>query len=128
MRRSRRWIWAAVVVIAVLGLGFLIAPDLEWATPFSVPSHFTYRGLEYGSEPPFYPEPTCVEQLPERLRRGYLPAHRIGTIAGFFTSSKPILQPKEPGWTAEQVAPHPVRLLVPDGDCLRIYMETADLG
>ena len=132
MKPSRRWVWACVAVVALVisvgGLGFALAPSLGWATPLSFPSQFTYRGLEYGNGLPFWPGPKCVQQLPRSQRRGILPSRRIGSIFGYFTSSLPILQPRDPGWTSESVGPHPVRLLVRDGGCLRIYMELADLG
>ena len=126
----KRWAWlvaaCSVLLLGVGGLGFAFAPSFGWATPFSGSSHFWYRGLEYRSDN--WGEPDRVQQLPIRQRSSFLPRLRVGSVFGYFTSSEPIFQPRDPGWTSETRSPHPVRLLVRDGRCLRISMETADLG
>jgi hypothetical protein len=110
----------AVLLAAFAGLGFSVAPHYGWATPFSLSPSFTYRGLAYFRQ-------DCVNRLPKSQQWPRLPARRIGSIFGYFTSSKPILLPSRPGYATGQ-PPHPVNLLVRDGSCLRDYMETADLG
>ena len=70
-----------------------VALATVWATPFSTPSHFSYRGLEYSSNS--WGEPGCVRQLPILQRSSFLPRLGVGSIFGYLTSSKPILQPTD---------------------------------
>jgi hypothetical protein len=98
---------AVVIVAALAGLGFVAAPQIGWATPFSVPQQFRYRGLLY-------------------FRQSYCkppPGRQVGSLFGYFTSSRPIFLGG--GHTPDG---HPVNLLLHEGSCFRDYMETADLG
>ena len=95
--RSARWAVAAVALLAALvGVGFAAAPHVGWATPFSLPSHIRYQGLEY-FEGEYQPCVHCAERLPKSLRRNVFPARRVGSVFGYFTSSKPVLLPRGPG-------------------------------
>jgi hypothetical protein len=126
--RSIRWgIAAAALLAALIGVGFTAAPHIGWATPFSLPSHFRYQGLEY-FESEYQPGVHCAERLPRSLRRNVFPARRVGSVFGYFTSSKPVLLPRGPGGSDLTPEGHPVVLLLGDGNCSVQYAETADLG
>jgi hypothetical protein len=84
---QRTLIVTAVVVVAaagVLGLLFPAGPHLGWATPFGMPTHVSYRGTEFFSDAPG--SLTCEARPLTGLRR-------VGSVFGYFTSSRPILVP-----------------------------------
>jgi hypothetical protein len=103
-----------LVAALILGLGFAAAPHLGWASPFALPTHVTFRGTYYEPDPPAQRE--CTKS------KG---AHRVGSVFGYFTTSKPILithyewvRQTKVTWILVGVRP----------GCFKVYADTGDMG
>jgi hypothetical protein len=109
---------AVIVVLLVaalgLGLGFAAAPHLGWASPFSLPTHVSFRGTYYEPDPP--------TQVGCSKSRG---AHRVGSVFGYFTTSKPILLTHYE-W-AHQTKATWILVGVRPG-CFKVYADTGNMG
>ena len=81
-RVLRRIIVVLVGLVLVFGLGLLVAPRFGWATPFGLPSTIHVGGRDYRGG-------RCARTLTANAT----PLHRIGSVFGYFTGSKPILEP-----------------------------------
>jgi hypothetical protein len=86
VRRTILIVTALVIIVlaGVLGLLFPAGPHIGWATPFALPTHVSYRGTEFFADAPG--SVTCE-------RRSLTGLRRVGSVFGYFTSSRPILVP-----------------------------------
>jgi hypothetical protein len=103
----RRIPFLLVGLVPVLALGLLVAPRIGWATPFGLPSTLHFDGRDYIG-------PGCVR----RLKANERPLRKIGSVFGYFTGSKPILEPHYEWHLPNGLIP---TVIYVRGDCLTVY-------
>ena len=106
------------VMVAVLALGFAVAPRIGWATPFALPHQLTFNGKTYYDGDAGVPEHFPCEA---RLGRGGAPLRPIGSIVGYLTTDKQLLLPHD-----ERRYPYAYLLFIRNGACLQAHWDITD--